>query len=145
MRSRPLLAAIPVLVALSACGSGSAATSDPPAPPAPTAVGCADAPQLKQRAADDRRRSAERSSDHEKIYIGNRANFFASLAILADLKCKVTLPEADEALKPAFEAARKAEATSSLYERALRWGEADFIAAEVAPLLIRQLPTPPAK
>ena len=146
IRSRALPLAIPVLVALTACGDGNAATSDlPPAPPAPTSVSCADAPQLKQQAVDDRRRSAGRSSDHEKIYIGTRANFFASLAILADLKCKVTLAEADEALKPAFEAARKAEGTSSMYERALRWGEADFIAAQVAQLLIQQLPIPSSK
>ena len=138
--------AMPVLVALTACGNGNAASSDSrPAPLAPTAVSCTDAPQLKQWAVDDRRRSAEQTSDHKKIYIGNRANFFASLAIIADLKCKVTLAEADEALQPAFMAARKAEATSSMYERAISWGEADFIAAQVAPLLIKQLPTAPSK
>lgn len=116
--------------------------SYPPPPPAPTAVSCTDAPQLRQRAIDDRRQRAELDSDHERIYIGNRANFFASLAIVADLKCKVTLAEVDEALKPAFEAARKAEATRSMYERALSWGEADFIATQVIALLVRQLPGP---
>ena len=146
MRTQALTVAMPVLVALAACGDGNAATSDlPPVLPAPTAVRCADAPQLKQRAVDDRRRSAERSSDQEKIYIGNRANFYASLAIVADLECKVTFAEADKALIPAFEAARKAEATNSMYERALRWSEADFVAAQTAQLLIQALPTPPSK
>jgi len=100
---------------------------------------------LRQRAVDDRRQSDELRSDHERIYVGNRAGFFASLAIIADLKCKVTPAEADEALKPAFEAARKAEDTSSMYEMAFRWGEADFMATQVIALLVQQLPAPPSK
>jgi hypothetical protein len=144
MRLRALALALAVLVAITACGD-KGSTDDAAPSPAPTAVSCADAPQLRQRAVDDRRESDERTSDQEKIYIGNRAGFFASLAIIADLKCEVTLAEADEALKPAFDAARKAEGTRSMYERAFRWGQAAFIATQVIALLVQQLPAPPSK
>jgi len=138
MRLLALISVLATSVAVTACGGGAA-----PAAPAPTAVGCGDAPQLRQRAIDDRRQSAELSSDQERIYVGNRANFFASLAIIADLECKVAPAAADEALKPAFEAARKAESTRSMYERAFRWGEADFIASQVIDRLIPQLVSGP--
>lgn len=132
--------ALAALAALTACDDG----HYPPASPAPTAVSCTDAPQLRQRAIDDRRRADELKSDHVRIYTGNRASFFAALAIIADLKCRVTLAEADEALKPALEAARRAEETSSMYRKAFAWGEAGFIATQVIALLIRQLAAPPA-
>lgn len=139
----PVLSVAPaVLVTLAACGSDPSLAR--PAP-APAAVSCLDAPQLRQRGNDDRRHSVERKSDQEKIYIGNRANFYASLAIIADLKCKVPLAGVDDALKPALEAARKAETTRSLYEMAQRWGEAAFIAAQVVALQVQQLPAPPPK
>jgi hypothetical protein len=51
----------------------------------------------------------------------------------------VTLADADEALKRALAAARKAEETRSTYERAFRWGEATFLATRVTALLIQQL------
>lgn len=127
---------------LTGCRSGNDITTDPPVP---TAVSCGDAQQLRQQADDDRRRTNRLESDQEKIDIGNRASFFASLAIIADLKCKVTLAEADEALKPALEAARKAQAASSFYERTSGWGEADFMSAQVIALLIQELPPPPPK
>jgi hypothetical protein len=56
-----------------------------PLAPTPTAVSCGDAPQLRQRAADERRRSDEVKSDQEKITLGTRASYPASLAIVADL------------------------------------------------------------
>jgi len=143
MRLRSLLLTLAALVAFASCGSG---TRDyPPHFPTPTTVTCADAPQLKRRGVDDRSQSNELNSDHEKIHVGNRASFFASLAIIADLKCRVTLAAADEALKPALEAARKAENSKSMYERAFRWGEADFIATHVIALMIQELPAPPLK
>jgi hypothetical protein len=108
-------------------------------------VNCADAAQLRQRALDDRRRSDETNSDQEKIVSGNRATFYASLAIIADLKCQMTLPEADEALQPAFDAARKAESTHSFYESAVWWGEAGFIATQVIPMLMKPVPAPASK
>jgi len=142
MRSRTLLFALAAIVQLTACGCVTAGRDSPSISAAPTAVSCQDAPQLRQRALDDRRRSHETNSDQEKIVTGNRATFYASLTIIADLKCQVTLPEADEALKPAFDAARKAEATRSFYERAVQWGEAGFIVTQVVPMLIKQLPAP---
>ena len=136
MRSQPLFLALATLVALSACARTG---FKPPATVVPAAVSCLDAPQLRQRAADDRRKSGASKSDHDKIVMGNRAGFFASLANVADLTCKVTISGADEALKPAFEAARKAEVSRSTYERAQRWSEAAFIATEVIALQIQQL------
>jgi hypothetical protein len=143
MRIRDLPGAVALVVACAACGDGTEVGRD--SPPAPTAVNCADAAGLRQRAVDDRGRSEESKSDQERISIGNRANFLASLAIIADLKCKVTLAAADEALKPAFDAARKAETSNSMYERAFRWGQADFIAAQVIAVLIQQLPAAASK
>jgi hypothetical protein len=143
MRSAALPFALTAVAALIAGCSGTRVTVD--RSPAPTAVGCADAPQLRRRAVEDRRQSDELKSDQEKIWVGNRAGFFASLAVIADLKCKVTLAEADEALKPAIAAARRAEETSSLYERAFKWGEATFVATRVTELLIQQLTVPASK
>jgi hypothetical protein len=146
MRLLAASSALAGLVAIAACDAANKGGSDSARPsPAPTAVNCADAPHLRERALDDRRRSDKTNSNQEKIVTGSRATFYASLAIIADLKCKVTLAEADEALKPAFEAARKAEATRSFYERALQWGEAGFIATQVVPMLMKQLPAPSSK
>ena len=113
--------------------------------PAPTAVNCGDAAELAQQAGDGRRQRDETNSDQERIVASNRATFYASLAIIADLKCKLSLPEADEALKPAFAAAGKAEATNSFYERAVWWGDAAFLATQVVSTLMKQLPAPPSK
>ena len=123
-------------VSLSACGNA----VSPAVSLTPAAVGCTDAARLKQRSIDDRRRSDELKSDHERIYIGNRAAFFASLAIVAELTCVVTLADAEASLTPALEAARKAESTRSMYERAFRWSEANFIASQVIARQIQQLP-----
>jgi hypothetical protein len=139
-RSR-IIVAVLCLVATTACDGANRGRSD--YSPAPTAVNCADASQLRQRALDDRRQRVETRSDQEKIVAGNRATFYASLAIIADLKCRVSLAEADEALKPAFDAARRAEATRSFYEGAIHWGEAGFIATQVVPMLMNQLSAPP--
>ncbi len=139
--SRIIVAVIGLIAA--ACYGANKGGSD--SAPAPTAVNCADAPQLRQRALDSRRRSIETTSDQEKIVAGNRATFYASLAIIADLKCKVALAEADDALKPAFDAARKAEAARSFYKEAVHWGEAGFIATQVVPMLMKQLSAPPKR
>ena len=128
------------LVASAACDR---AKADSDHSPAPTTVNCADAPQLRQRALDDRRRSIEMSGDQEKVIAGNRATLYASLAVIADLKCRVTLAEADEALKPAFDAIRKAEAPGSFYEQTVRWNEAGFIATQVVQIFLKQLSAPP--
>jgi hypothetical protein len=55
----------------------------------------------------------------------------------------VTSADADEALRPAFDAARKAEAARSFYERAGHWNEAGFIATQVVQTLMKQLSAPP--
>ena len=136
MTSRTLCLALATLIPIGACartGANARPTS------VPAAVNCADASQLRQRAVEDRRTTETSKSDHERIVAGNRAGFFASLATIADLKCKVTAGEADEALKPAFEAARKAEVSRSTYERAQRWSEATYILTGVIGLQIQQL------
>lgn len=143
MRVQTLSLVLAAVAALASC-SGNNATSDPPAS-VPTTVSCGDAQQLRQQAADIRRGADALTSDQEKINAGNRARFFASLAIVAALKCHVILAEADDALKSALEMARTAEATRSFYERTIRWGEADFRATQASAMLIPQLPAPPAK
>ena len=146
MRFSVVSSALASVIAITACyGANERGSVSAPPSPAPIAVACADGSQLRQRALDDRRRRDETTSDQEKIVAGNRATFYASLAIIADLKCQVTLAEADEVLKPAFEAARKAEATHSFYERAVHWSEAGFVATQVVSMLMKQLPAPPSK
>ena len=115
------------------------------ASPIPTAVHCGDAQQLNERARDDRRRVLASSSDQERVYVGSRANFFASMATVAELKCRVTSASVDEALKPALEAARKAEAATSFYQRTIQWQEANFVVTQVTAALVQQFPTVPAK
>src|SRR5687767_1486643 len=102
VRSGTLCLALATLVALTGCARTGL---NPPSTVVPAAVSCMDAPQLRQRAVDDRRKSDASKSDHDKIVMGNRAGFFASLANIADLRCRVKIAEADESLRPAFEAA----------------------------------------
>jgi hypothetical protein len=143
MRLVVVSSTLAALLATTACEQGGSASSRPS--PAPTAVACADAPELRQRALDDRRRREQTNSDQERIVTSSRATFYSSLAIIADLKCKVTLAEADDALRPAFEAARKAEATDSFYERAVHWSDAGFIVTQVVPMLMKPLNAPPPR
>jgi len=144
-RNRPL-AAVFGLVALTACGSGCVgAGSTVSQSPLPTSVSCTDASQLRQRALDDRLHVAELKSDQEKTSAGNRANFFASLAVIASLKCKVTVAAADEGLNKALDAARKAADTSSFYDRTKGWSDANFLASEAIALLVQQVPSQPSK
>lgn len=104
----------------------------------PETVSCADAQSLRQRATDDRRQVDAVRSDHQKIVLGSRGNFFASLAVIADLTCRSTLPGLDVRVKPAFDAARKADESKSAYEKARKWSEADFIATEVITAFVQQ-------
>jgi hypothetical protein len=140
-RGRRIIVAILGLAVTAACDGATGAGVD--TVPAPTAVDCADAPQLRQWALEARRQSVETSSDQTKIVAGNRATFYASLGTIADLKCTVVLAEAEEALKPAFDAVRKAETARSFYEEAVHWGEAAFIATQVVPMLMGQRSAPP--
>jgi hypothetical protein len=144
MRVLTLLFALVVLTSIAGCdGNGtqvdvSLGIAESPSS-ALTAVNCGDAPQLRQRAAEDRRRVDQSRSDHERISAGSRANFLATLAVIADLMCRVTHAEAEEVLKPALEAARKAEATDSVYEKTRGFNEATFAATRVVELLTERL------
>lgn len=132
-------AALAVLVA---CGRVDDSAVDIEMSSAPTAVACADAPQLRQRSREYRRLGDDVASDQRTITIGERANFFASLAIIADLMCMITLAEADEALELALQAAREAQNAPNFYNTAVNWGRANFAAAQVIDLLVRSLPAP---
>src|SRR5688572_26031328 len=106
MRFLAVSSALAGLAAIAACdGANTGVNASARRAPAPSAVNCADASELRQRALADRRQREETRSDQERIVAGSRATFFAALATVADLKCKMTLAEADEALKPAFDAA----------------------------------------
>jgi hypothetical protein len=108
-------------------------------------VNCGDAPQLREHAGNDRRRVDQSRSDHERISIGSRANFMASLAVIADLKCKVTLAEAADTLEAALESARKAEGNTSVYEKTRGFADADFQAHRLIEQLVQRLGEPSTK
>jgi hypothetical protein len=115
----------------------------PTGAPAPTAVVCTDAPQWRQRANDERQLIGEATSDQAKIVGGSRANFYVSLAVVADLKCKVTSADADALLTLALSAARNAEGASNFYETAIRWSEAGMAASQAVSKFVEQLPPSP--
>ena len=106
----------------------------------PANAACADVPQLRQHAADDRLRMAEGSSQQTRIVVGARANFLASLAIVAQLRCIVMHAEENDALQGALEVARRAERASSFYEQASRWNEANYALTRVIDDLVQRLP-----
>jgi hypothetical protein len=111
----------------------------------PTQVQCADAAQLRRQAADDRTQSAALRSDQERVIAGNRVNFLSSLALIADLKCKVQGGGSDEALRSALDAAREAAAAGGFYEAAQLWNQATFNATHAASLLAQQLASIPSR
>lgn len=132
------------LLAAAGCGSaGETVRAD--GSRVPTAVMCSDAPQLRQQALDERRRTAELKSDRGRIISGNRAKFFASLATIAELTCAVATIPVDEDVRNALDAARAAEATSSEYDAAINWAEADLIASDVVARLVSQLSRQPSR
>ena len=63
-------------------------------------------------------------------------------AVVAELECKAAVAEADEALKPALEAARRAVDAGNFSDTASAWAEANFRATQVIELLVQQLPVP---
>jgi hypothetical protein len=145
MRSAGVFA-IATLATVIGCGGGyNLAGNSRGTAPLPTTVNCEDAAQLRERAAVDRRSSRERSSDQESIDLASRARFVATLATIADLRCKVPLADADQILRSALDAARAAEDTSSFYARTLKWHEAGLIADEAVGAMIKRLPDPTAK
>lgn len=106
----------------------------------PASVACADVPQLRQHATDDRLRMAEVSSQQTRIVVGARANFLASLAIAANLQCIGAPPDENHALQDALDVARQAEGASSFYEQASRWDEANYALTRVIDDLVQRLP-----
>lgn len=134
-------AVIFALTATAACDRPS--DPGPAGLPVPTAVTCADGPQLRQRADAERLRIAEITSDQGKIVGGSRAHFYMSLAIVAELKCKVTSADADIALSVALRAARDAEDAGTFYETAVHWTEAAVAANQAISEFIGQLSAAP--
>jgi hypothetical protein len=110
------------------------------ATPIPTTVNCADVSQLTEQAADGRRRSTEGTEDRARIIAGGRASFMASLATIAQLKCRASVAEADVKLEEALVAARGAGTTTGQYEAAHRWNEAALLAGDAIALLVGQIP-----
>jgi hypothetical protein len=76
------------LLTVAACGGQVAGSGDVASVAVPTEVRCVDAARLKQAAADDRTKGAAVNSDQRRVSADNRANFFASLAIIAGLASK---------------------------------------------------------
>ena len=137
MRVRALLLAA-VLMSIAGCDGPSTLSvelMEAPSSAIPTAVNCGDAAQLRERVASDRTQVAQSRSDHERISVGSRANFLATLAVIADLKCTVTSTEADDLLKPALEAARRAAENDSVYEKTRGFIDAHFAATRAVALL----------
>ena len=146
MRLRALPLGLVVAAAIAACsGANTERSVTAHESSLPTAVNCADAAQLRQSAVAERSQSAETSSDQKKIVASYRATFYASLGIIADLKCRVTVPEADQALKAALDAARKAEEGRGFYQKAVWWGDADFLATQAVQRFLEHLPAPAQK
>ncbi len=135
--SSALFAPLILLLSLTGCGGASEPTNTDTSP-VPAAVECADSPQLREQALEHRRQSRELSSDRGKIIATNRAKFFASLAAIAELQCAGATAQAGDEVKQALAVARSAQATRSEYEAALRWAEADLIAAGAIENLIRE-------
>ena len=144
MTTRNLLLISAALFGAVGCAPASEATGASPAP-LPTAVNCADASTLKARAADARRHMAQQTGDRAKIISGNRAKFLASLAVVAELRCKANAGDVEALLEKALEVGRAAETNRSEYEAARAWTEADLVAAEALALLVKQLPAPPSR
>jgi hypothetical protein len=138
LATRSLLLISAALFVTAACTQGEAVGAS--VPPLPTTVSCAEAPRLKQDAANARRGTGAVTGDRAQIINGNRAKFLASLAAIAQLKCKANAAEVDALLGKALEVGHVAGTTNSQYEAAQRWTEADLIATDAIALLISQLP-----
>ena len=145
MRARTLLLALTVLTSIAGCDGPQVLSVEVVESAIPTAVSCGQSGQLRERAANDRSRVGESRSDHERISLGSRANFLATLAVVADLKCTVTGTDAEEPLKAALEAAHKAESTNSVYEKTRGFNEANFAAIRALKLLTERLARPATK
>jgi hypothetical protein len=139
MRVRCMLNPAAIML-LAACNSGGqAAGTSGMSSAAPDTIACADAPQLRQRAAEERRRSTESSGDQARLLLASRANFLASLTVVAELQCTATTDdEASEALQEALQIARAAEGTAGFYAQAAQWAEANFAATRAIDILVHR-------
>lgn len=139
MRIPTLLLATAALGSAMGCGeAGEASAVD--ATPLPTSVSCRDLTHLTEQAADARRLSGGGTRDRARIIVGARATFVASLATIAQLKCRTSAAEADVKLEEALVAARAAATTAGQYEAAQRWNEAALLAGVAITLLVNQIP-----
>jgi hypothetical protein len=132
---------IAVVAVLTGCGAdGEAMDEASAATSVPNAAGCDDASEWRQRSAEARSEGLESSSDQARITRVKRANFFASIAVAADLRCIVSVDEGGQAVGVALDAARAAEGARSFYEQTIRWGEAQHAANGAIELLVRGIP-----
>jgi hypothetical protein len=140
VRVRIAVSCTAALLLLTACEGGSgAATTTAARLPAEVAAACADAPQLRQQASDELRQASAERGDQARIVRGARANFLASLAVFAELRCVTGHTADDHALDAALQAARSAETAGSFYEQANRWADANFEATSAVELLVQRL------
>lgn len=141
---RRLILSLAAFTAFTACESAPA-TSAAPVAALPTTVSCQDAATLRQRSQNDQRRAEATKSDQEKIFTNSRANYLASLAIVADLICGTPVAPAEATLAQAFKAAGEAEKTASFYAQAASLSVANLRASEAISILRQQLATAPGK
>lgn len=112
-----------------------------PQPPDVTTLECTDGSQMRELAQEYYRRSVEQTGDQAKILLGGQANFHGSLAILADLQCRLTTPDADSVVNAVLQDGRAAASAPPFYEQAQSWGRANFAALQAIEMLTRQLTT----
>ena len=131
MRVRTLLLVLAVPTSIAGCDGTHTASLEIAAESAssaiPTGVNCGNAPELRQRAADDRGRVDESRSDHERISVGSRANSWPRWP-LSRISSAGSPRRGRGPLKLALEAAHKAEATESVYEKTRGFNQASFAA-----------------
>ena len=143
MRVVPVVLLCFSLATLAACsGASDVPTSVPAAIRIPDTVQCADASGLRDRVAGERESVGALTSDQDKVDAGSRANFLASLATIADLRCRVQTADAgsDELIARALDAGRTASETAGFYERNVRWSEATLLAQDAITHLLALVP-----
>jgi hypothetical protein len=145
MRAKALVHIVAVAM-LTGCGADGADRADGEgshgtvaAKSAPNAAGCGDAPQWRERAAETRVEALSSSRDQSRITSINRANFFSSMAIAADLQCIVPLQDGDPAIEAALHAAHAAERALRFYEQTLHWGVAHAAVNEAIERLVQRV------
>ncbi len=138
MRIRDLTHLITLLLLASCTDASEAPDAAALATAVPVSAECADAGPLRQRVADDHLRMTEASSQQTQVVLGSRANFMASLALVAQLRCVVSLPDGADALEAALGVARGAQEASSFYEQATRWNEANYTLTQLVEHLVQR-------